>query len=110
MYNTPGTLKANWKIPPCVSNWKNIRGYTIPLDKRLAADGRGLNEMEVNDRFANLAETLYVAERTARKQIELRSQMMRNIKRKEKESTEKKLLELAQRARRAGKAAAGSFL
>lgn len=29
-----------WKIPPCVSNWKNARGYTIPLDKRLAADGR----------------------------------------------------------------------
>jgi hypothetical protein len=30
-----------WKIPPCVSNWKNSKGYTIPLDKRLAADGRG---------------------------------------------------------------------
>jgi len=23
-------------------NWKNIKGYTIPLDKRLAADGRSL--------------------------------------------------------------------
>jgi SNW domain-containing protein 1 len=33
---------ANWKIPPCISNWKNAKGYTIPLDKRLAADGRGL--------------------------------------------------------------------
>ena len=31
-----------WKIPPCVSNWKNARGYTIPLDKRLAADGNCL--------------------------------------------------------------------
>jgi len=31
-----------WKIPPCISNWKNVGGYTIPLDKRLAADGRGL--------------------------------------------------------------------
>ena len=27
----------DWKIPPCVSNWKNAKGYTIPLDKRLAA-------------------------------------------------------------------------
>ncbi|PKX99695.1 hypothetical protein P168DRAFT_293965 [Aspergillus campestris IBT 28561] len=30
-----------WKIPPPVSNWKNPKGYTVPLDKRLAADGRG---------------------------------------------------------------------
>ena len=34
--------QQEWKIPPCISNWKNARGYTIPLDKRLAADGRGL--------------------------------------------------------------------
>lgn len=35
----------SWKIPPCISNWKNVKGYTIPLDKRLAADGRGLTEV-----------------------------------------------------------------
>jgi hypothetical protein len=62
----------NWKIPPAISNWKNIKGayqtvyrfsaalsslflysqtsltligYTIPLDKRLAADGRNLQEV-----------------------------------------------------------------
>lgn len=34
-----------WKIPPSISNWKNAKGYTIPLDKRLAADGRGLQEV-----------------------------------------------------------------
>lgn len=34
-----------WQIPPCISNWKNAKGYTIPLDKRLAADGRGLQEV-----------------------------------------------------------------
>ncbi|KAF5800784.1 putative SKI-interacting protein, SKIP [Helianthus annuus] len=39
--------KGCWKIPPCVSNWKNPKGYTIPLDKRLAADGRGLNNRPV---------------------------------------------------------------
>ena len=32
-------------IPPCISNWKNNKGYTIPLDKRLAADGRGLQDV-----------------------------------------------------------------
>ena len=33
--------QKDWKIPPCVSNWKNAKGYTIPLEKRLQADGRG---------------------------------------------------------------------
>ena len=37
----------DWKIPPCVSNWKNAKGYTIPLDKRLAADGRGHSQVLV---------------------------------------------------------------
>ena len=22
-----------WKVPPCISNWKNARGFTIPLGK-----------------------------------------------------------------------------
>ena len=41
-----------WKIPPVVSAWKNRQGFTISLDKRLAADGRGLIEHSVNDRFS----------------------------------------------------------
>ena len=49
--------QQSWKIPPCVSNWKNARGYTIPLDKRLAADGRGLQEQTVNNNFATLVPT-----------------------------------------------------
>lgn len=32
----------DWKIPPCVSNWKNQKGYTIPLEMRVKADGRTL--------------------------------------------------------------------
>ncbi|KAF4367933.1 hypothetical protein F8388_002544 [Cannabis sativa] len=32
----PVTVKdeQDWKIPPCVSNWKNPKGYTIPLEKQ----------------------------------------------------------------------------
>lgn len=40
--------QKDWMIPPCVSNWKNNKGYTIPLDKRLAADGRGLQDVSIN--------------------------------------------------------------
>lgn len=32
----------DWKIPPSISNWKNNKGYTIPLEMRLRADGRTL--------------------------------------------------------------------
>jgi len=98
--------QANWKIPPCISNWKNIKGYTIPLDKRLAADGRGLQEVQVNDKFAKLAESLFVAERTARSEIEARAQLNKNLARKQKEAKENELRELAARARAAGLARA----
>ena len=40
--------QKEWMIPPCISNWKNNKGYTIPLDKRLAADGRGLQDVRDN--------------------------------------------------------------
>lgn len=39
------------------------QGYTIPLDKRLAADGRGLQTVHINENFAKLAEALYIADR-----------------------------------------------
>jgi hypothetical protein len=34
-----------WNIPPCVSNWKNAKGFTIPLEMRLSADGRNLKNV-----------------------------------------------------------------
>jgi len=68
--------QQNWKVPPCVSNWKNNRGYVIPLHQRVAADGRHLQESSVNDKFAKLAESLYIAEREARKEVELRAAAM----------------------------------
>jgi SNW domain-containing protein 1 len=39
--------QKDWMIPPCISNWKNNKGFTIPLDKRLAADGRGLQDVSL---------------------------------------------------------------
>ncbi|EIE21068.1 hypothetical protein COCSUDRAFT_54108 [Coccomyxa subellipsoidea C-169] len=99
--------QQDWKIPPCISNWKNAKGYTIPLDKRLAADGRGLQETAINDNFAKFTEALYVAESNARQAVELRSRLQREIAAKEKESKERELRDIAMRARmdRAGGAA-----
>lgn len=106
--------QADWKIPPCISNWKNPKGYTVALDKRLAADGRGLQQVHINENFAKMAEALSIAERKvslkklrnlivicfqAREAVEARSQMERRIAQNKKAEQEKRMRELAQNAR-----------
>lgn len=91
--------QAEWKIPPCISNWKNPKGYTIPLDKRLAADGRGLQETVISDKFAKLSQTLYIADRQAREEVAARNELQKRIAQAEKEKKEEKLRELAAQAR-----------
>ena len=110
LHSPPRKLSAEdqkaWAIPPCVSNWKNNRGYTIPLDKRLAADGRGLQDLSINDGFAKLSEALYIAEQNARTELERRAELQREYARKEKEKKEQDLMEIAQQAREERAAAA----
>lgn len=92
--------QAAWKIPPLVSSWKNPKGYTIPLDKRCAVDGRSIiGSSQVNERFAQLSEALYMASSVAREQVEMRAQAERKIAQKEKEKKEEDLRLLAQKAR-----------
>lgn len=91
--------QQDWKIPPCISNWKNNKGYTIPLAKRLAADGRGLQEVQINDNFAKLSEALYITEQTARIEVEKRAEIRKRLDMKEKEKKEELLRRLAQEAR-----------
>lgn len=91
--------QKEWKVPPCISNWKNAKGYTIPLDKRLAADGRGLQQVHINEKFAKMAEALYIADRKAREAVEARAQLEKKLAQKEKEKKEDELRAMAQRAR-----------
>ena len=92
--------RAAWNIPACISNWKNTRGYTIPLDKRLAADGRGLrDDLTVNSNFAVLSESLYVAERQAREEVRTRAGVQKRLVMREREEREEELRELANKAR-----------
>ncbi|RIB30365.1 hypothetical protein C2G38_2136396 [Gigaspora rosea] len=67
--------------------WKNAKGYTIPLDKRLAADGRGLQEH------------FFTADRHAREEVRQRALMRVKLAQKEKEWKERRLRMLAQKAR-----------
>ncbi|EDW26576.1 GL12909 [Drosophila persimilis] len=86
----PPKFRINKKIP---------RGYTIPLDKRLAADGRGLQQVHINEKFAKMAEALYIADRKAREAVEARAQLEKKLAQKEKEKKEDMLRMMAQRAR-----------
>ncbi|OJD27529.1 pre-mRNA-processing protein 45 [Blastomyces percursus] len=105
IHSPPRKLTAEdqeaWRIPPPVSNWKNPRGYTVPLDKRLAADGRGLQDVSINDKFAQFAEALFTADRHAREEVKQRAQMQQKLAEKEKAQKEEHLRQLAQKAREA---------
>ncbi|EAZ00168.1 hypothetical protein OsI_22174 [Oryza sativa Indica Group] len=89
----------DWKVPPSISSWKNPKGYSIPLDKRAALDGRGLHDVQVSDAFAALAEALYAAEQKAREAVETRAKVHTEMKMREKEKAEQHLLQLATKAR-----------
>jgi len=103
MHSPPRKLTAEdqeaWRIPPSISNWKNPKGFTVPLDKRLAADGRGLQDTTINDKFAQLAESLMVADRHTREEVQQRALMQQRLAEKEKQQKEDNLRMLAQKAR-----------
>ncbi|KAK9454686.1 SKIP/SNW domain-containing protein [Dipodascopsis uninucleata] len=91
--------QEEFSIPPSVSKWKNPKGYTIALDKRLAADGRGLEDVKINDNFAKFSEALYAADRHAREEVRQRALIQERIADKEKEEKEEHLRMLALKVR-----------
>lgn len=103
MHSPPRKLTAEdqeaWRIPPPISNWKNPKGFTVPLDKRLAADGRGLEDNTINDKFAQFAEALFTADKHAREEVKQRALMQQRLAEKEKQDKEDNLRLLAQKAR-----------
>ena len=91
--------QQEWRIPPCVSNWKNAKGYIIPLDKRLAADGQHLKSVHINENFARLSEALYISDRKVRDEVEMRSRLERKMAMKERTKKEENLKLIAKKAR-----------
>jgi SNW domain-containing protein 1 len=91
--------QAEWNIPPSISNWKNPKGYTIPLDKRMAARGNHLADVKVNDNFAKFSEALYSADRVAREEVAARARIQAELAAKEREEKEQSLRALAEKAR-----------
>jgi len=87
-----------WRVPPCISSWKNPKGYTVPLDKRLAADGKHLQEKALNSRIADFAEALYVAEQHKREEVQLRARVEARVAEQERRRADEKLREIAEEA------------
>lgn len=99
----------NWKIPPCVSISKNPKGLVIPLDIRLANDGRNQREHKVNKNFSKLSDVLFIAEKTARQEIEERNRIAETIQIQASLKKEEELKEAARQARLERKALNTSF-
>jgi SNW domain-containing protein 1 len=92
--------RDQWRIPPCISNWKNNKGYMIPLDKRVASDGRGLQEIIINDAHAKVAQALYSAENNARELVSKKTALRQKYLLAEQEKKEEELRKTAQEARK----------
>uniref|UniRef100_A0A914Q379 SKI-interacting protein SKIP SNW domain-containing protein n=1 Tax=Panagrolaimus davidi TaxID=227884 RepID=A0A914Q379_9BILA len=71
----------------------------ISLDKRLVADGLGLQQAHINENFANFSEALDLAEKSARDAVEARNQVKKSIALKNKSAQDGKMREMALKAK-----------
>ena len=91
--------QKQWKIPPCVNMSNNPKGLVIPLDIRLANDGRNLREYQANQNFAKFADILALTEKSVRKEIEDRNKIAQSIQIAAAMKKEQELREAAKQAR-----------
>ena len=103
LHSAPSPLpldeQKKWKIPPCVNMSNNPKGLVIPLDIRLANDGRNLREYKANKNFAKFADILAMTEKNVRKEIEERNKIAQSIQIAAAMKKEKELKEAAKQAR-----------
>ncbi|KAI4905966.1 hypothetical protein J4E90_011041 [Alternaria incomplexa] len=90
-----------WKIPPLVSGWKNTAGYSIPLDKRLKSDGRGLQDHTIIlSNFHEFCEALEAIERYASEDAGQRAVIQQRINEHDRLQNEECLRHIACQQRR----------
>lgn len=58
-----------------------------------------MQDVTINDNFSKLSEALFIADRHAREEVKLRSELATKVLQKEKMDKEEKLRQLAQKAR-----------
>ena len=60
---TTNKKKKIEKIPKPISNWKNPKGFTIPIDTRLSNMGYETIKKTLNDKFLSFSNVLDIAEK-----------------------------------------------
>lgn len=85
-----------WLIPPSISKWKNQKGHTVPLDKRIFAPEA---PPTINDRFSKVSKALQEAEARARSEIEIRNELEQKRIDKERQIKEEALRSIAAQSR-----------
>lgn len=102
MHSPPRKLTAEdqaaWSIPPAISSWKNPKGYTRGIDKLLVSRPN-IEDVQISDKFSQLADSLSTADRVAREEVKQRAAMQQKLAEKEKQKREESLRMLAQQAR-----------
>ena len=94
-----------WKIPSAISNWKNPKGFTIEIDKRLSSLGPNKNENEdenevlLNSKFVDLSKSLDEADKNARESLKQKRTLKIKLAQEEKLKKDEQLRLLAQNAR-----------
>ena len=88
-----------WKVPPCVSITKNPKGLVIPLDIRLANDGRNLKKTTINQNFLKFSQALAEAEKNSKYEIDLRNKIKQKLEIEEEMRKEKRIKDLARLTR-----------
>ncbi len=73
--------------------------YTLPLEYRISADGRTLQTHTINDKFAQVSDAYYLAERQARQEIEERNKIGKSLAYKDYLKKEEQMREAAKKAR-----------
>jgi SNW domain-containing protein 1 len=91
--------QMEFKIPPCISNWKNPKGYTIPIEMRLSADGRTLKTPTVNEKFSHFTTALHLSEKQAKKELEEKARIQKTLKFREMQKKEEEMRQRAREAR-----------
>ena len=91
--------QKKWKIPPCVSISKNPKGFVIPLNIRLANDGRNFREYQANKNFAKFADVLNLAEKQVKAEIQEHNRIAQSIQIAAAMKKEQELKEAAKIAR-----------
>lgn len=68
-----------WNVPPCMSNYKNQKGYTVPIEMRIMSDMRNNKDLKLSENFAKISDIINICEKESKLRIEERAKAKNSI-------------------------------